>query len=97
MQKLFIIYLMPLQNIDKTTRSRNKRNLSKLVIFPTLVFDEVDYWKIAQQQQGVWTAEAWRSLEAVPAVLAHVAPPAVWGTNPREPSWVWFSIFSLTD
>lgn len=93
MQKLFIIYLMPLQNIDKTTRNRNKRNLSKLVIFPTLVFDEVDYWRIAQQQEGVWT-EAWCLLEAVPAVLQPVAlsPPAPnrVGTNPQEPSWLTF-------
>lgn len=87
---------MPLQNIDKTTRSRNKRNLSKLVVFPTLVFDEEgDYWKMAQQQHGVWPAEAWRLLEAVPA------PAPCQPRGDKSPgaflAWVLFFIFSLAD
>lgn len=77
---------MPLQNIDKTTRNRNKRNLSKLVMFPTLVFGEVDDCRIAQQQEGVDSISMVFAGGCTCSAFGHMAPslppPNHVGTNP---------------
>lgn len=79
MQKLFIIYLMPLRNTDKTTRNRNKKNLSKLVILPTL--DPAN--RAGDVQTGVCATKAW-ALDVPQYLSCHRSgPPETQCANPH--------------